>query len=46
MPPEGYKKLVVVPGAFQLFEEACALEEAAQLARDWFQTHLDCVGVS
>src|SRR5512145_507610 len=34
MPPEGYKKLVVVPGASHLFEEAGALEEAAQLARD------------
>ena len=45
MPPEGYKKLVVVPGAFQLFEEAGALEEAAQLARDWFQRYLDGVGV-
>jgi pimeloyl-ACP methyl ester carboxylesterase len=45
MPPEGYKKLVVVPGASHLFEEAGALEHAAQLARDWFQTHLDGVSV-
>ncbi|HEX6035257.1 MAG TPA: hypothetical protein VFY83_12510 [Anaerolineales bacterium] len=45
MPPEGYKKLVVVPGASHLFEEAGALEEAAQLARDWFHTHLDRVAV-
>jgi putative phosphoribosyl transferase len=37
------KKLVVVPGASHLFEEAGALEEAARLARDWFQAHL--VGV-
>lgn len=34
------KKLVVVPGASHLFEEAGALEEAARLARDWFQAHL------
>ncbi len=39
------KKLVVVPGASHLFEEAGALEEAAHLARDWFQAHLDGVGV-
>ena len=45
MPPEGHKKLVVVPGASHLFEEAGALEDAAQLARDWFQTHLDRVSV-
>ena len=38
-------KLVVVPGASHLFEEAGALEYAAGLARDWFQTHLDRVGV-
>ena len=34
------KKLVVVPGASHLFEEPGALEEAARLARDWFQVHL------
>ena len=45
MPPEDYKKLVVVPGTSYLFEDPGALEEAAQLARDWFQTHLDRVGV-
>jgi len=45
MPPEGHKKLVVVPGASHRFEEAGALEEAAHLARDWFQSHLDHVGV-
>lgn len=39
------KKLIVVPGASHLFEESGALEEAAQLARDWFQVHLDSVGV-
>jgi putative phosphoribosyl transferase len=38
------KKLVVVSGASHLFEEPGALEEAARLARDWFQTHL--VGLS
>ena len=40
-----HKKLVVVPGASHLFEEAGALEHAARLARDWFQTHLDGVGI-
>jgi putative phosphoribosyl transferase len=45
MPPEGDKKLVVVPGASHLFEEAGALEQAARLARDWFQNHLDGVSV-
>jgi putative phosphoribosyl transferase len=39
------KKLVVVPGASHLFEEAGALEEAARLARDWFQRHLDSVTI-
>jgi putative phosphoribosyl transferase len=43
--PDAPKKLVVVPGASHLFEEAGALEEAARLARDWFQTHLDGVGI-
>ena len=38
-------KLTVVPGASHLFEEPGALEHAARLARDWFQTHLDGVGV-
>jgi putative phosphoribosyl transferase len=39
------KDLVVVSGASHLFEEAGALEYAAQLARDWFQAHLNPVGV-
>ena len=39
------KKLIVVPGASHLFEEPGALEEAARLARDWFQVHLDRVGI-
>jgi putative phosphoribosyl transferase len=43
--PDAPKKLVVVPGASHLFEESGALEEAARLARDWFQTHLDGVGI-
>lgn len=45
MSRDGQKKLVVVPGASHLFEEAGALEEAARLARDWFQTYLNPVGV-
>jgi pimeloyl-ACP methyl ester carboxylesterase len=44
--PAGFQnRLVVVPGASHLFEEAGALEYSAGLARDWFQTHLDAVGV-
>lgn len=39
------KKLTIVPGASHLFEEPGTLEYAARLARDWFQTHLDGVGV-
>ena len=39
------KKLTIVPGASHLFEEEGTLEYAARLARDWFQTHLDRVGV-
>jgi hypothetical protein len=31
---------VVVPGATHLFEEPGALEEVAQLARDWFERYL------
>lgn len=33
------KKMVVVPHATHLFEEAGTLEEVARLARDWFKTH-------
>jgi putative phosphoribosyl transferase len=45
MPADTEKKLVVVPGASHLFEEPGALEEAARLARDWFQVHLIGEGV-
>jgi pimeloyl-ACP methyl ester carboxylesterase len=34
------KRLVVVPGATHLFEEAGALEEVARLAAEWFTRHL------
>ncbi len=34
------KKMVIVPGATHLFEEAGALEEVARLAADWFNGHL------
>ena len=34
------KKLEIVPGASHLFEEPGTLEEAAQLACNWFQRHL------
>jgi dienelactone hydrolase len=33
-------RLEVVPGATHLFEEPGTLEQAAQLARDWFARHL------
>jgi pimeloyl-ACP methyl ester carboxylesterase len=45
MAPDGQNKLVVVPGASHLFEEPGALEHAARLAREWFQTHLDGVSI-
>ena len=45
MKPWMESKLVVVPGASHLFEEAGALEHAARLARDWFKTHLSQVAV-
>ena len=34
------RQLVLVPDATHLFEEPGTLERAAQLARDWFHTHL------
>ena len=34
------KHLEIVPGASHLFEEPGALEQVAQLARDWFLLHL------
>ena len=36
----GEAQLVNVPGASHLFEEPGTLEQAAQLARDWFTEHL------
>ncbi len=45
MPKGSEKKLMIVPGASHLFEEPGALEYAARLARDWFQTYLDHVSV-
>ncbi len=39
------KKLMIVPGASHLFEEPGALEYAARLAREWFQTYLSRVSV-
>ncbi len=35
----GHVKLLVVPGATHLFEEPGALEEVAELAREWFHEH-------
>ncbi len=34
------KRLTVIPGATHLFEEPGALEQVAELARDWFTRHL------
>src|SRR5512145_1161214 len=45
MQPLTETRLRVVPGASHLFEEPGALEYAAHLARDWFQTHLSGVTV-
>lgn len=45
MQPGIDKKLIIVPGASHLFEESGKLEEAAQLARDWFLAHLSPVNV-
>ena len=39
------KKLMIVPGASHLFEEAGTLEQAAELARDWFLAHLSPVSI-
>ncbi len=36
----GEKKLEIIPGATHLFEEPGALEQVAQLARQWFQRYL------
>jgi len=33
-------RIAVVPGAGHLFEEPGALDEVAELARDWFTAHL------
>jgi putative phosphoribosyl transferase len=45
MQPGIDKKLMIVSGASHLFEEPGTLEQAAQLARDWFLTHLSPVSV-
>jgi len=37
---QAVKKLVIVPGATHLFEEAGTLEQVAALARDWFIKYL------
>jgi putative phosphoribosyl transferase len=37
-------KLAVIPGATHLFEEPGALPAVAELARDWFISHLAAAG--
>jgi len=39
MPSGMDKKLMIVPGASHLFEEPGTLEQAAELAKDWFLAH-------
>jgi dienelactone hydrolase len=36
----GETRLMIIPGATHLFEEPGALEQVAQVARDWFVDHL------
>jgi putative phosphoribosyl transferase len=36
---KGHVKLLIVPGATHLFEEPGALEQVAELARDWFREY-------
>jgi pimeloyl-ACP methyl ester carboxylesterase len=45
MQPDLDKKLMIVPGASHLFEEPGTLEQAAELARDWFLANLSPVSV-
>ena len=45
MQPDMDKKLMIVPGASHLFEEPGTLEQAAELARDWFLANLSPVSV-
>jgi putative phosphoribosyl transferase len=45
MQPRIDKKLMIVPGASHLFEEAGTLEQAAELAKEWFLAHLSPVSV-
>jgi len=37
------KKLIIIPGATHLFEEAGALEEVARIAAEWFTVHFNAV---
>ena len=45
MHPRLDKKLIIISGASHLFEEPGTLEQAAELARDWFLAHLSPVNV-
>lgn len=40
LPRETLRSLEIIPGASHLFEEPGALEQVAELARRWFQMHL------
>ena len=39
MPADTVKRIQIVPGATHLFEEPGTLQQAAELARDWFRTY-------
>ena len=46
MQPGLDKKLMIIPEASHLFEEPGTIEQVAELARDWFLTHLSPVSVN
>lgn len=41
LPPATERRLEIIPGATHLFEEPGALDRVADLARNWFQKHLN-----
>jgi len=40
LPRDTKRRLEIIPGATHLFEEPGALDQVAELARDWFRLHL------
>jgi putative phosphoribosyl transferase len=43
LPRDTVRRLEIIPGATHLFEEPGALDQVAELARDWFQRYLKIV---